>query len=177
MTCTCRAPKRLSHPTSDTEPDTLRVRNYPGIRPNTSSNKAFSGLPVTYRNKGGKPPGMVSSDWDTWKSTCRSNMVELSKQNVPFGCLRGQRIRERSTKGHSPSGDQGTLPGAEGKMAPFGIKNSGRSCRNLKSAVPSRGKQAALRGKAVPLNSLPPPFSHTSPCPSRGNPLPARRHA
>lgn len=55
--------------------------------------------------------------------------MELSKENRPLGCkslacLRDQRTPpRRSREGPSSFGDQGTLPGgAEGKLAPFGIK-------------------------------------------------------
>lgn len=55
--------------------------------------------------------------------------MELSKENKPLGCkslgcLRDQRILpRRSREGPSSFGDQETLPGgAEGKLAPFGIK-------------------------------------------------------
>lgn len=104
----------------------------------------------------------------------------LSKQNKPLGCkglgcLGDQRtLARRSTEGPSSFGDQGTLPGgAEGKLAPFGIKECLQE--GLGDGVPEvwaslhRHGCSQRRGCApgLPPSTSPPPFS----CQSGGRAL------
>lgn len=164
--------------------DTLRVRNYPGKRPNTKTSKAFSSLPVTYESKRGKTSGTVNTeaaDWDIQKSTCHSNTdgteqreqaPGLQESWLPQGPKdtsheeqRGTQLlwgpRDTTRKGRGEAGslwDQGTLPGgAGGQCTP-------------RSGLPSTGKQARLLSEKRPCPKIPSHclFCHPFPCHSRG---------